>query len=76
MSFSVQRDQGIVIGGSIAGLLAARILANHFKQVTIIERDSLTKGTKRSGVPQTSFVHVLVKQGLDIVESHLPHVSL
>ena len=72
MSFSVQRERAIVIGGSIAGLLTARILANHFQQVTIIERDSLVEGNKRSGVPQTSFVHVLVKQGLDIVESLFP----
>lgn len=72
MSFSVQRDRAIIIGGSIAGLLTARILANHFQQVTIIERDSLAKDSKRLGVPQTVFVHVLVKQGLEIVESLFP----
>jgi hypothetical protein len=33
--------QAIVIGGSMAGLLAARVLSEHFERVTIIERDHL-----------------------------------
>ena len=69
---SVQRDRAIVIGGSIAGLLTARILTNHFQQVTIIERDSLTDSTKRLGVPQTNFAHILVKRGLQIIEELFP----
>jgi 2-polyprenyl-6-methoxyphenol hydroxylase-like FAD-dependent oxidoreductase len=32
----------VVVGGSMAGLLAARVLANHFEQVTLVERDALT----------------------------------
>ncbi|MCU1611830.1 MAG: hypothetical protein JWM45_3746 [Pseudonocardiales bacterium] len=32
----------VVVGGSMAGLLAARVLANHFEQVTIVERDALS----------------------------------
>ena len=42
-SSAMQHDKSgraIVIGGSMAGLLAARVLANHFKSVTIIERDA------------------------------------
>ena len=69
---SVQRERAIVIGGSIAGLLTARILTNHFQQVTIIERDSLTDSTKRLGVPQTNFAHILVKRGLQIIEELFP----
>jgi flavin-dependent dehydrogenase len=34
-------DRAIVIGGSIAGLLVARVLADYFETVTIIERDKL-----------------------------------
>ena len=33
---------GVVIGGSIAGLLAARALANHLDRVTLLERDADT----------------------------------
>ena len=34
----------VVIGGSIAGLLAARVLADHFASVTVIERELLRHG--------------------------------
>ena len=43
----------VVVGGSMAGLLAARVLANHFEQVTIVERDALSDTIHtRKGVPQ------------------------
>jgi 2-polyprenyl-6-methoxyphenol hydroxylase-like FAD-dependent oxidoreductase len=63
----------IVIGGSIAGLLAARVLADHFERVTIIERDHLPAGPQpRKGVPQASHVHVLLAKGLHVIESLVP----
>src|SRR5262245_32919792 len=34
-------QHAVVIGGSMAGMLTARALAEHFDQVTIIERDEL-----------------------------------
>ena len=37
------RHHAVVIGGSMGGLLAARVLSDHFEQVTIIERDRLTR---------------------------------
>lgn len=43
----------VVIGASIAGLLAARVLSEHFEQVTVIERDRLAEHVEpRKGVPQ------------------------
>src|SRR5215472_11987027 len=43
----------VVIGGSMAGLLAARVLADHFANVTIVERDQFpAEPVARSGVPQ------------------------
>jgi len=45
--------QAVVVGGSISGLLAARVLSNHFEQVTLIERDVLPRApAPRKGVPQ------------------------
>jgi 2-polyprenyl-6-methoxyphenol hydroxylase-like FAD-dependent oxidoreductase len=42
----------IVIGGSMAGLLAARVLGRHFERVTLIERDRSRPGPAfRKGVP-------------------------
>src|SRR5581483_10855914 len=41
----------IVIGGSMAGLLAARVLSDHFDQVTILDRDRFPEGPEvRKGV--------------------------
>lgn len=46
-------DTGCVLGGSIAGLLAARVLAGHSRRVLIIERDRPDpQGLPRGGVPQ------------------------
>ena len=33
----------VVLGGSFAGLLAARVLSDHFEHVTLIERDVYTE---------------------------------
>ena len=37
----VKRDHAIVIGASIAGLCAARVLSEHFDRVTVYDRDRL-----------------------------------
>ena len=34
-------QQAIVIGGSLAGLMAARVLADYFDAVAILERDHI-----------------------------------
>src|SRR6056297_2390255 len=51
-------ERAVVVGGSIAGLLAARVLADRFAEVTVVERDPVSDDvTARRGVPQTSHVH-------------------
>ena len=43
----------IVIGSSMAGLLAARALSEHFEHVTVLERDHIPEQSEhRKGVPQ------------------------
>jgi len=65
--------QAVVIGGSIAGLVAGRVLADYFKQVTIIERDQLPDVVDfRKGVPQARHPHVLLKRGELIIEELFP----
>jgi 2-polyprenyl-6-methoxyphenol hydroxylase-like FAD-dependent oxidoreductase len=50
----------VVIGSSIAGLTAARALANFMDQVTVIERDWVPRGPgRRRGVPQARHTHTL-----------------
>ena len=34
-----KEDKSIVIGGGIAGLLASRVLSEHFANVVLIEKD-------------------------------------
>jgi 2-polyprenyl-6-methoxyphenol hydroxylase-like FAD-dependent oxidoreductase len=63
----------VVVGGSLAGLLAARALADHFGRVTVIERDRYPDGpTPRKGVPQSRHVHVLLMRGLLVLEKLFP----
>jgi 2-polyprenyl-6-methoxyphenol hydroxylase-like FAD-dependent oxidoreductase len=70
---SKSSQQAVVIGGSIAGLLAARVLANHFERVTIVERDHLPEDpTIRNGVPQAHHLHVLLARGHAILEALFP----
>ena len=46
-------DQAVVMGSSMAGLLAARVLSERFERVVVIERDPLPPiGEHRRGVPQ------------------------
>jgi 2-polyprenyl-6-methoxyphenol hydroxylase-like FAD-dependent oxidoreductase len=66
-------SHAVVIGGSMAGLLAARVLTESFERVTIIDRDSLPQGAElRNGVPQARHVHVLLAHGYTILMALFP----
>jgi 2-polyprenyl-6-methoxyphenol hydroxylase-like FAD-dependent oxidoreductase len=66
-------SHGLVIGSGIAGLLAARVLLNHFESVTVVERDLLpTQPGTRRGAPQTLHSHGLLKRGSNILEQLFP----
>ncbi len=66
----------IVIGGSIAGLLAARALSEHFAQVTLVERDDPhEQGEYRKGVPQARHPHALLLRGQREMEALLPGLT-
>jgi 2-polyprenyl-6-methoxyphenol hydroxylase-like FAD-dependent oxidoreductase len=62
-------DRAFVLGGSIAGLLAARVLTDHARSVVIIERDD---STTRTGVPQSLQVHTLLPGGRTQLERWFP----
>ena len=58
-----------IIGASMAGLLAARVLADIASEVLIIERDTpLEHPEARKGVPQGRHAHALLRAGALIVE--------
>ncbi|BAZ15350.1 hypothetical protein NIES4071_72220 [Calothrix sp. NIES-4071] len=69
-------SHAVVIGSSMTGLLAARVLVEHFDLVTVVERDQLPqKPEYRQGVPQTHHVHVLLTQGQRILEQLFPGIK-
>lgn len=69
-------EHAVVIGGSMAGLLAARVLSDAFDRVTIIERDKVNSTpTFRRGVPQGNHVHVLLEAGRAILNDLFPGYS-
>jgi 2-polyprenyl-6-methoxyphenol hydroxylase-like FAD-dependent oxidoreductase len=69
-------DTACVLGGSIAGLLAARVLADHARRVVVLERDEVNvDGRSRAGVPQDRQVHVLLASGRQWLERWLPGLT-
>jgi 2-polyprenyl-6-methoxyphenol hydroxylase-like FAD-dependent oxidoreductase len=57
----------------MAGLLAARVLSDHFDEVTVFERDVLpTEVADRKGVPQGRHAHALLSAGRQALEAMFP----
>ncbi|WP_027482014.1 FAD-dependent oxidoreductase [Deinococcus pimensis] len=73
MSHTTARNHAVVIGASIAGLLAARVLSEHYARVTIVERDVIGEDDlHRRGVPQGRQPHALLSRGMRILEDLHP----
>ncbi len=69
-------DHAIVMGGSMAGLLATRVLSDFYRRVTLIERDVLpTSVSHRRGVPQGRHTHGLLASGGRVLEDLFPGIS-
>ncbi len=63
----------VVIGASIAGLCAARVLSDYVDRVTIYERDDLPeRPVDRSAIPQGQHVHLLMARGAEELEGLFP----
>jgi UDP-N-acetylmuramoylalanine-D-glutamate ligase len=53
--------RAIVVGVGLGGLSAARVLPDHFDEVTILDRDELPEdASPRPGVPQGKHPHLLL----------------
>lgn len=67
------RTHAIVIGGSIAGLFAARVLSEFFDRVTILDRDELEDApVQRKGVPQGPQIHAILTPSYEAVKELFP----
>ncbi|AWI32815.1 FAD-dependent oxidoreductase [Streptomyces tirandamycinicus] len=66
-------ERAVVLGGSMAGLLAARVLADSYDEVLVVERDTVTgTTTARKGVGQGRHVHGLLARGQQILDELFP----
>ncbi|WP_051106059.1 NAD(P)/FAD-dependent oxidoreductase [Streptomyces hokutonensis] len=65
--------RAVVVGGSLAGMLAAAAVRDHVDTVEIIEAHDLPEGPEsRPGVPQAAHFHVLLSGGADAIDALLP----
>jgi 2-polyprenyl-6-methoxyphenol hydroxylase-like FAD-dependent oxidoreductase len=69
-------EHAVVLGASMSGLLAARVLSDHVDRVTLVERDELPDHPSfRKGVPQARQPHGLLARGLEVLEELLPGLT-
>lgn len=68
-----RRDRAVVVGAGMGGLLAARVLSDHFSEVVVVDRDRLPSSKQhRRGVPQGRHVHALLARGREVLEQQFP----
>src|SRR5262245_55489489 len=66
-------QQAVVIGGSIAGLITARVLADHFDRVVVLERDDIEdRPVVHRSVPQGHHLHGLLQGGQQVLSQLYP----
>lgn len=77
MSANGKSGHAVVLGASIGGLLAARVLSESYAKVTIFDRDELpTTAVDRKGVPQGEHSHGLLARGRQVLEGLFPGFTL
>jgi 2-polyprenyl-6-methoxyphenol hydroxylase-like FAD-dependent oxidoreductase len=65
--------RAVVVGTGLGGLSAARVLADYFDEVIILDRDELPdEAAPRPGVPQGKHPHALLGGGLKALENLFP----
>lgn len=69
---AAERRHAIVIGASIAGLVTARVLADRFARVTVLERHPACGGGDVSIAPHGRYPHVLLQGGGQALERLFP----
>jgi 2-polyprenyl-6-methoxyphenol hydroxylase-like FAD-dependent oxidoreductase len=72
---TTRRTHAVVIGASMAGLLAARVLAERVDEVTVLDRDALPDAPlARKGVPQGRHAHALLAAGERVLSTLFPGI--
>jgi 2-polyprenyl-6-methoxyphenol hydroxylase-like FAD-dependent oxidoreductase len=69
-------EHAVVLGASMGGLVAARVLSDFYEQVTVVERDVLPHdAANRRGVPQGRHVHALLGRGSQALAELFPGLT-
>ncbi|MFE6159081.1 FAD-dependent oxidoreductase [Streptomyces sp. NPDC056486] len=69
-------EHAVVVGGSMGGLVAAKALASRFRQVTVIDRDTLPERPEnRRAIPHGSHAHALLISGRLALEELFPGLT-
>jgi 2-polyprenyl-6-methoxyphenol hydroxylase-like FAD-dependent oxidoreductase len=69
-------ERAIVIGGSMAGLMAARVLADYFENVTVLERDHIEDHPSvHKSIPQGNQLHALLAGGCQALTRLYPEFT-
>lgn len=65
----------VVLGASMGGLLAARVLADYYDKVTVVERDALPDDpVNRRGVPQGRLIHTCLARLTQVLDELFPGI--
>lgn len=71
-----RRGHAVVAGAGIGGLLAARVLADTYRRVTVVDRDALPEGAgPRRGVPQSHHAHGVLSRGFEVMQDLFPGLA-
>ncbi|RSD16833.1 FAD-dependent oxidoreductase [Amycolatopsis eburnea] len=68
-------ERAVVLGGSIAGLFTARVLAEVYGEVVVVDRDRFTGPGVRQSVPQGRHAHGLLARGQQAAEELFPGLT-
>lgn len=69
-------DRAVILGGSIGGLLAARALADSYREVLLVDRDEMVgvEGARRS-TPHSFHAQALLARGQQALEELFPGIT-
>lgn len=73
MSMEQKWEKAVIIGGSMAGLMTARVLSDYYEEVVIVEKDDLPDQPEdRAGTPHAFHPHRFTLRGKTITDRLFP----
>ena len=75
MANKMRNGHAVVVGASIAGLLAGRVLSEFFDRVTLLDKEPLDgEAAPRKAVPQGNHIHAILTPAYQVLKRFLPEV--